>query len=117
MMYYFAPAWWFIGLILQLYLVFPLLVVLLRRLGAGRFLVLTLSTSLVIRLAGLYAFHSYLDAWSRGAVFITRLPEFVLGMALAWWWRTRSRAMDRRLRNGRTLVLASPATPSPTSSP
>lgn len=105
MMYYFSPAWWYIGLAIQLYLVFPFLAAWLRRLGPGRFLVVTLGPSFAIRLAGLYVFDSYLDAWSRGAIFITRLPEFVFGMALAWWFFEKPEASDRALRRPTTLLL------------
>ena len=60
----------------------------------GRFLLVTLGVSLAIRTIGLWVFAdlvpewNYLDAWARGAVFVTRLPEFVFGMALAAWARS-----------------------------
>ena len=85
MLYYGVPAWWYVGLQLQLYLVYPLLLPLLRRIGPGRFLAVTCGAAFAIRGFGLFAFDAYLDAWSRGAVFITRLPEFAFGMALAGW--------------------------------
>jgi peptidoglycan/LPS O-acetylase OafA/YrhL len=85
--YYGWSAWWFIGLILQLYLIFPILYRGLQRLGPTAFLLVTVSIALVIRAAGLFYFTSYLDCWCRGAIFITRLPEFVAGMALAVWMR------------------------------
>jgi hypothetical protein len=46
----------------------------------------------------LLLFHDYLDAWSRGAIFVTRLPEFALGMALAGWMHAAPVATDARLR-------------------
>ena len=39
--YYFSPAWWYIGLLIQLYLVYPLLWLGLRRVGATRLLVIS----------------------------------------------------------------------------
>lgn len=99
MIYYFSPAWWFIGLILQLYLAFPLLARWLRRVGVARFMLWIVAGSFLIRMGGLYAFEGYLDAWSRGAVFVTRLPEFALGMALAVWLFDRPGEADRVLRN------------------
>lgn len=84
-----SAPWWYIGLAIQLYLVFPLLWLMLQRLGWQRFLLVALAASLAIRTTGLWIFADvvpqwdYLDAWARGAIFITRVPEFVLGMALA----------------------------------
>ncbi len=33
----------------------------------------------------MFFFEDYLDAWSRGSIFITRLPEFVFGICFAFW--------------------------------
>jgi peptidoglycan/LPS O-acetylase OafA/YrhL/lysophospholipase L1-like esterase len=108
-MYYFAPAWWYVGLLVQLTAVYPLLWTMLRRLGTGRFLAVTLAIAFTIRGAGLLAFHDYLDAWSRGAIFVTRLPEFALGMALAGWMHDRPVTTDAwlRARGVRLAALAS----------
>lgn len=87
MFYYFTPAWWYVGLILQLYLVFPLLWLCLRRYGAASLLVGGCAIGFVALALGPLLFHSaYLDPWQRGAFFVTRLPEFVAGMALAQLW-------------------------------
>ncbi len=104
--YYFSPAWWYIGLLIQLYLVYPLLWQGLRRLGAGRLLVISGAIAFVIRGIGLYLFEGYLDAWLRGAIFITRLPEFVFGISLAAWFFDAPEQTARRLRDPRTVVLA-----------
>lgn len=87
-LYYGVPAWWFIGLLIQLYLAFPWLSCLQQRFGEARFLILVVTTSLIVRACGMLGFAewqggAYLDAWSRGAIFVTRLPEFALGMSLA----------------------------------
>ncbi len=105
-LYYFAPAWWYVGLVVQLYAVYPLLWAALRRLGATRFLVAALGLAFVVRGAGLLVFHDYLDAWSRGAIFVTRLPEFALGMALAGWMDSRPAATDAWLRRRTTRLAA-----------
>jgi len=87
MFYYFSPAWWYFGLILQLYLVFPLLWSCLRRYGATALLCAGCGLGFVALALGPLLFHStYLDAWQRGAFFVTRLPEFVTGMVLAQLW-------------------------------
>jgi peptidoglycan/LPS O-acetylase OafA/YrhL len=82
-LYFGVPAWWFVALILQLYLIFPFLWKALQNWGATRFFVIIGGGSLLIRAGGLFYFHHYLDAWSRGAIFITRLPEFAAGMGIA----------------------------------
>lgn len=86
-LYFFAPAWWFFGLILQLYAVFPLLARWLRDWPLQRFLLLVCVGSIGVRLVGLlasaYFIPSALDWWSRGGLFVSRLPEFSFGMAFA----------------------------------
>ncbi|HLQ39023.1 MAG TPA: acyltransferase family protein, partial [Planctomycetota bacterium] len=101
-----VPAWWFVTLLLQLYLLFPLLRLLLLRLGPDRFLLLVLLVALPIRAAGLLWFDGYLDAWSRGAIAITRVPEFAFGMALAQAWSLAPEDTASRLRRPAVLLLA-----------
>lgn len=106
--YAISPSWWYITLIVQLYLVFPLLWWLLQRLGANRFLILCAVVAFGIRAAGLWFLKDsvYLDMWSRGAIFITRLPEFVFGMALAVWLGNHHSRVDRWLAGPSGLGLA-----------
>ncbi len=82
--YYLVPSWWFIALLIQLYLVFLLLHRWLVRLGVVRYWYV-IGGAIAVKLAGLLVFHTYLDAWSRGAIFVTRLPEFAFGMLVAHW--------------------------------
>ena len=105
-LYYFAPSWWYVGLLIQLCAVYPLLWAALRRLGPARFLAASLALGFVARAAGLLLFHDYLDAWSRGAIFVTRLPEFALGMALAGWMHAAPVATDAWLRARATRAAA-----------
>lgn len=97
-LYWGSPSWWYIGLLVQLYLIFPLLWKGLKSLGAGVFLWMVGGAMVAIRLAGLIVFNefwpSYLDAWSRGAIVLTRLPEVIFGMSLAWWAQYRPQAAD-----------------------
>ena len=106
LIYVFSPAWWYVGLILQLYAVYPLLWMGLRRRGPGWLLAAACAAGFAARLAGLFLFHGYLDAWQRGAVFITRLPEFALGIALAAWMSRSPEVAGSVLRRPRTLLLA-----------
>lgn len=85
MLYYIQPGWWYVCLLLQLYIVFPLLWRILRKQGTKSFFLLAILVPLSVRFLGLLYFEEYLDAWSRGAIFVTRLPEFALGMLLASW--------------------------------
>lgn len=110
--YAFCPAWWFIGLILQLYAVFPFLYAALSRMGAVRFALVVIGGALLVRGLGLWLFAgplaewNYLDCWSRGAVFLSRLPEFAAGMVLASAYATAPRQVDTRLRAPAALAVA-----------
>lgn len=104
--YYFSPAWWYFGLIIQLYAVFPLLWEGLRRLGPGRFLLLSCIVAFIARATGLFLFETYIDPWQRGAIFVTRLPEFAVGMSLAVWMRRSPGAVDGRLRAPVVILAA-----------
>lgn len=105
--YFFAPAWWFIGLLLQLYLVFPLLLRWLRALGPTRFFLVVGGASLLVRGWGLLSLEEHLDWWSRGGFFVTRLPEFIFGMSLAAvLWSRRNRTATGALPG---MALASAA--------
>jgi peptidoglycan/LPS O-acetylase OafA/YrhL len=49
---------------------------------------------------------NYLDAWARGAIFITRLPEFAFGMALAAWAHASPDNFAARLQSGPVMIFA-----------
>jgi len=93
--YYLVPAWWFIALLIQLYLVFPLLYRWLGKLGPVRFWYV-IGGGIGIKLAGLLVLNSYLDVWSRGAFFVTRLPEFAFGMLVAVWLTAETNPLRHR---------------------
>ena len=97
LLYYFSPAWWYFWLLVQLYLVFPFLWDVLRKWGPFRLFVWSSVAAFAIRGVGLFAFDAYLDAWARGAVFITRLPEFVFGISLASWMFMHPEVTQKRL--------------------
>lgn len=105
-LYYAVPAWWYVGLQIQLYLVYPLLWRALDAWGPSRFLATACGVSLVVRAVGMLCFGDYLDAWSRGVIFVTRLPEFAFGIALAAWMVERPAETDQRLRRLSTLTAA-----------
>lgn len=95
--YAFSGAWWFIGLLIQLYALFPLLWELLARWGALRLFIVTALAAGAARWLGILYFREYMDVWIRGSVFITRLPEFVLGMGVAGWMQKGGTAAVSKL--------------------
>ena len=88
-LYTLNPAWWYVGLLIQLYLVYPFLWRTLQSKGPTWLLVASCMLAFPVKAIGLYYFESYRVAWCIGSIFITRLPEFVFGMALAsWMWHS-----------------------------
>jgi peptidoglycan/LPS O-acetylase OafA/YrhL len=87
--YYFNPALWFFGLILQLYVLFPVLFVALERWGVTCFLVVTAAVTFGARWVLLFAIPGS-GEWVQGGFFAYRLWEFAVGMAVGVLWRRRS---------------------------
>jgi peptidoglycan/LPS O-acetylase OafA/YrhL len=90
--YYLNPAWWYFGLILELYIVFPILFTLMRRLGPGWFLALCAVETIISRYLIIYVFKTS-GYYTLGAFFGCRLWEFAFGMVVGtWYWQDRARA-------------------------
>jgi peptidoglycan/LPS O-acetylase OafA/YrhL len=106
LLYYFAPAWWFVGLLLQLYFIYPLLWEVLQRWGPLKLLIVGCVLAFAARALGALIFTNYLDPCLRGAIFIIRLPEFVLGISLAAWMHRDPERTNARLLAPSTLLLA-----------
>ena len=101
---YLNAAWWYFSMLIQFYLIFPLLFLMARRVGSLWFLFIACA-------AGFFARYMLLVVWQEnglwvlGGFAICRLPEFALGMSLAMW-HTRSPArVDWFLLRGGGLVL------------
>jgi peptidoglycan/LPS O-acetylase OafA/YrhL len=94
--YYFNPALWYFGLLLQLYLVFPLLFRLLQRIGVSPFLLVCAAATFGCRyvLLCVWPVNGY---WVQGAFFVPRLWEFALGMAMGLVARESAASAGRRL--------------------
>lgn len=106
LLYYFSPAWWYFWLLAQLYLVFPFLWNVLRKWGALRLFLWSSIIAFAVRGVGLFYFDLYLDAWARGAIFITRLPEFVFGISLASWMFSSPEKTQKILSSWRATLSA-----------
>jgi peptidoglycan/LPS O-acetylase OafA/YrhL len=101
--FYFNPALWFFGLLLQLYLVFPLLFRLMRKLGPARFLILCGAATLLTRfllLGVLPVSGLYLQGF-----FGSRLWEFAFGMVLGAFARQQTIVFEKTL-FARVTILA-----------
>jgi peptidoglycan/LPS O-acetylase OafA/YrhL len=84
--YYIAPAWWYVWLIIQLYLLYPFLLRWLDRSGPALFFVGTLAITIASRAFGMLFWerlHIHLYMWMTGLLALTRLAEFTAGMVVA----------------------------------
>ncbi len=103
MFYYLNPAWWYFGLILELYLVVPLLWILMKRVGTGWFLVICAAETIISRYLILFVLQTS-GFYLLGAFFGCRLWEFALGMVLGvWYWQDREWVYNQ-LFSSRTLL-------------
>jgi peptidoglycan/LPS O-acetylase OafA/YrhL len=94
--YYFNPALWYFGLLLQLYLVFPLLFRLLQRTGIGGLLVVAALITFACRYV-LLCVMPVSGNYVQGGFFACRLWEFAFGMAAGWLYRKQPQTADRLL--------------------
>lgn len=100
--YFINPSWWFIWLILQLYILFPLLFNILRKSGVKQFLFLTIGFTILSRLSGIAGlrYSDHLSYWMSGIFFGTRLDEFAIGMVFGQYlWNNNFNIETRFSRN------------------
>ena len=101
---YLNAAWWYFSMLLQFYLIFPVLFWGTRHFGPWRFL-------LIACVAGFFARYLLLVVWPQnglwvlGGFAICRLPEFALGMALAMWHSRSTARVEWFLLRGAGFVL------------
>ncbi len=101
---YLNAAWWYFSMLIQFYLIFPLLFWAARRLGPLRFLLIACA-------AGFFARYVLLVVWPQnglwvlGGFAICRLPEFALGVSLAMWHTRSTARLERFFLRGAGLVL------------
>jgi peptidoglycan/LPS O-acetylase OafA/YrhL len=81
---YLNAAWWYFSMLIQFYLIFPLLFWIARRTGPLLFLLIACATGFFARYVLLVLWPQN-GLWVLGGFAICRLPEFALGMSLAMW--------------------------------
>jgi peptidoglycan/LPS O-acetylase OafA/YrhL len=104
--YYFEPSWWFVSLLIPLYCAYPLLWSAQRRWGAARLLIASCLVGWLLRAIGFFFLSRYMVLWHPGALFLCRLPEFSLGIALAVWCSQSPSPVKRILQHRSTLAIS-----------
>ena len=101
---YLNAAWWYFSMLIQFYLIFPVLFWAARRFGPWSFLLIACA-------AGFFARYVLLVVWPQnglwvlGGFAICRLPEFALGMSLAMWHSQSPARIEWFLLRGAGLVV------------
>ncbi|HEX7517364.1 MAG TPA: acyltransferase [Chthoniobacterales bacterium] len=101
--YYLNAAWWFFSMLIQFYLLFPLLFWAARKLGPWTFLLTACAVGFLARYLMLIVYPQD-GLWIQGGFAICRLPEFALGMALGMWHSQSNARAERFLLGGAGLV-------------
>jgi peptidoglycan/LPS O-acetylase OafA/YrhL len=101
---YLNAAWWYVSMLIQLYLIFPLLFCAARKLGPWAFLVVACAIGFFARyiMLDVYPVHGL---WILGGFAVCRLPEFALGMALGMWHSRSPARVEWILLRGAGLVV------------
>jgi peptidoglycan/LPS O-acetylase OafA/YrhL len=101
---YLNAAWWYFSMLIQFYLIFPLLFLAARHLGPWWFLVIACVVGFFARYVLLVAWPQN-GLWVLGGFAICRLPEFALGISLAMWHTRSTARVEWFLLRGAGLVL------------
>jgi len=101
---YLNAAWWYFSMLIQLYLIFPLLFWAARRLGPWKFLFIACTAGFFARYLLLIVYPQN-GLWVLGGFAICRLPEFALGMSLAIWHARSSERVEWFLLRGTGFVV------------
>ncbi len=100
--FYLNAAWWYFAMLIQFYLIFPVLFWSARKLGPALFLICACIIGLFTRYLLLVVYPQN-GMWIQGGCALCRLPEFALGIALAMW-ATRNDRTERFFLNGLGLL-------------
>ena len=101
--YYLNPAWWYFTMLIQFYLLFPLLFRAARKLGPGAFLLIACAIGFLARYLMLIVYPQN-GLWIQGGFAICRLPEFALGMTLGMWHSRSTARAERFFLGGAGMV-------------
>jgi peptidoglycan/LPS O-acetylase OafA/YrhL len=101
---YLNAAWWYFSMLIQFYLIFPLLFWTARRLGPFLFLLAAFALGFFVRYLMLIPYPQN-GLWLLGGFALCRLPEFALGMALGMWHERATARVQWFLLRGPGLVL------------
>ena len=101
---YLNAAWWYFSMLIQFYLIFPLLFWAARRLGPLRFLLIACAAGFFARYL-LLVVRPQNGLWVLGGFAICRLPELALGMSLAMWHSRSSARVEWFLLRGAGFVV------------
>jgi peptidoglycan/LPS O-acetylase OafA/YrhL len=102
--FYLNAAWWYFSMLIQFYLIFPLLFWTARKLGPWIFLLIACAIGFFVRYLMLIVYPQN-GMWILGGFAICRLPEFALGMALGMWCSQSPARAERFLLGGAGLAL------------
>lgn len=101
--YYLNAAWWYFSMLIQFYLIFPLLFWAARKLGPWGFLCAACALGFFVRYLLLVAYPQN-GMWVQGGFALCRLPEFALGMALGMWHSRNAKRVEGFLLGGWGLL-------------
>ncbi len=100
---YLNAAWWYFSMLIQFYLIFPLLFWGARRLGPWKFLLVACAVGFFARYLMLVVYPQN-GLWVLGGFAICRLPEFALGMSVGMWHRRSQERVEWFLLRGPGLI-------------
>jgi peptidoglycan/LPS O-acetylase OafA/YrhL len=102
--YYLNSAWWYFTMLIQFYLIFPLLFAVARKLGPGTYLLAACALGFFVRYLMCVVWPQN-GMWIQGGLSICRLPEFALGMSLGMWDLRSPERLERFILDGRGLLV------------
>ncbi|HVI82934.1 MAG TPA: acyltransferase [Chthoniobacterales bacterium] len=100
---YLNAAWWYFSMLIQFYLIFPLLFLAARKFGAWSFLLMTCALGFSVRYLMLDVYPVN-GLWTLGGFAVCRLPEFALGMTLGMWHAGSTSLVESLLLRGPGLA-------------
>src|SRR6266481_756082 len=101
---YLNAAWWYFSMLIQFYLIFPLLFCIARGVGPWWFLLIGCAAGFFARYV-LLVLSPQNGLWVLGGFAICRLPEFALGMSLAMWYTQSPARFESFLLRGAGFVV------------